>query len=128
MNIVLQPTNPTRGWFVPVFGGNPWWVYLASALPALLVTILVFMDQQITAVIVNRKEHKLKVSPKPAWFKTMDACTFSTTHLYRIQITVTLQLNMVFILLMRVRDVSWESVNMNCVLEPVTAGAENITM
>lgn len=34
---------------------------MASALPALLVTILIFMDQQITAVIVNRKEHKLKV-------------------------------------------------------------------
>ena len=57
-----QPTNPNRGWFVPPFGGNPGWVYFASALPALLVTILLFMDQQITAVIVNRKEHKLKVS------------------------------------------------------------------
>lgn len=56
----FKPTNPTRGWFVPMFGGNPWWVYLASALPALLVTILIFMDQQITAVIVNRKENKLK--------------------------------------------------------------------
>ncbi|KAM4615748.1 solute carrier family 4 member 4a [Polymixia lowei] len=56
----FKPTSPHRGWFVPPFGGNPWWVYLASALPALLVTILLFMDQQITAVIVNRKEHKLK--------------------------------------------------------------------
>ncbi|XP_058271450.1 electrogenic sodium bicarbonate cotransporter 1 isoform X2 [Hemibagrus wyckioides] len=56
----FKPTNPTRGWFVPPFGGNPWWVYLASLLPALLVTILIFMDQQITAVIVNRKENKLK--------------------------------------------------------------------
>ncbi|XP_037387211.1 solute carrier family 4 member 4a isoform X3 [Pygocentrus nattereri] len=56
----FKPTSPLRGWFVPPFGGNPWWVYLASALPALLVTILLFMDQQITAVIVNRKEHKLK--------------------------------------------------------------------
>lgn len=46
---------------MPPFGGNPWWVYLISAVPALLVTILIFMDQQITAVIVNRKEHKLKV-------------------------------------------------------------------
>ena len=27
---------------------------------ALLLTILLFMDQQITSVIVNRKEHKLK--------------------------------------------------------------------
>ncbi|XP_056448145.1 electrogenic sodium bicarbonate cotransporter 1-like isoform X3 [Gadus chalcogrammus] len=56
----FKPTSPKRAWFVPPFGGNPWWVYLASALPALLVTILLFMDQQITAVIVNRKEHKLK--------------------------------------------------------------------
>ncbi|XP_073181203.1 electrogenic sodium bicarbonate cotransporter 4 isoform X10 [Lepidochelys kempii] len=57
------PTKPTRldrGWFVFPFGKNPWWIYLASALPALLVTILIFMDQQITAVIVNRKEHKLR--------------------------------------------------------------------
>ncbi|XP_049619006.1 solute carrier family 4 member 4a isoform X4 [Syngnathus scovelli] len=56
----FKPTSPHRGWFVPPFGGNPWWVYLASSVPALLVTILIFMDQQITAVIVNRKEHKLK--------------------------------------------------------------------
>ncbi|XP_071600287.1 electrogenic sodium bicarbonate cotransporter 1 isoform X4 [Heliangelus exortis] len=56
----FKPTSPARSWFVPPFGGNPWWVYLAAAIPALLVTILIFMDQQITAVIVNRKEHKLK--------------------------------------------------------------------
>ncbi|KFQ95840.1 Electrogenic sodium bicarbonate cotransporter 1, partial [Nipponia nippon] len=56
----FKPTSPNRGWFIPPFGGNPWWVYLAAAIPALLVTILIFMDQQITAVIVNRKEHKLK--------------------------------------------------------------------
>ncbi|XP_030421042.1 electrogenic sodium bicarbonate cotransporter 1 isoform X2 [Gopherus evgoodei] len=56
----FKPTSPHRGWFIPPFGGNPWWVYLAAAIPALLVTILIFMDQQITAVIVNRKEHKLK--------------------------------------------------------------------
>uniref|UniRef100_A0A8B9PHU2 Anion exchange protein n=1 Tax=Apteryx owenii TaxID=8824 RepID=A0A8B9PHU2_APTOW len=57
---IIKPTRPDRGWFVFPFGKNPWWVYLASALPALLVTILIFMDQQITAVIVNRKEHKLR--------------------------------------------------------------------
>uniref|UniRef100_A0A8C5UYP8 Anion exchange protein n=1 Tax=Microcebus murinus TaxID=30608 RepID=A0A8C5UYP8_MICMU len=55
-----KPTRPDRGWFVAPFGKNPWWVYPASILPALLVTILIFMDQQITAVIVNRKENKLK--------------------------------------------------------------------
>ncbi|XP_048378972.1 electrogenic sodium bicarbonate cotransporter 4 isoform X10 [Stegostoma tigrinum] len=56
----IKPTRSDRGWFVLPFGKNPWWIYLASALPALLVTILIFMDQQITGVIVNRKEHKLK--------------------------------------------------------------------
>jgi hypothetical protein len=35
---------------------------IAAIIPALLCTILIFMDQQITAVIINRKEHKLKVS------------------------------------------------------------------
>ncbi|KAF6106303.1 solute carrier family 4 member 5 [Phyllostomus discolor] len=57
---VIKPTRPDRGWFVAPFGKNPWWVYPASILPALLVTILIFMDQQITAVIVNRKENKLR--------------------------------------------------------------------
>ena len=46
-------------------GGNPWWTLLVAVLPALLCTILIFMDQQITAVIINRKEHKLKVSTLP---------------------------------------------------------------
>uniref|UniRef100_A0A8C8WKS6 Anion exchange protein n=2 Tax=Panthera TaxID=9688 RepID=A0A8C8WKS6_PANLE len=64
----FKPTSPNRGWFVPPFGGNPWWVYLAAAIPALLVTILIFMDQQITAVIVNRKEHKLKFIPMPVLY------------------------------------------------------------
>ncbi|XP_053336541.1 electrogenic sodium bicarbonate cotransporter 4 isoform X2 [Clarias gariepinus] len=56
----FKPTRPDRGWIVMPFGKNPWWVYLASFIPALLVTILIFMDQQISAVIVNRKENKLK--------------------------------------------------------------------
>ncbi|XP_078105803.1 electrogenic sodium bicarbonate cotransporter 4 [Sander vitreus] len=56
----FKPTRPDRGWLVMPFGKNPWWIYLASAVPALLVTILIFMDQQISAVIVNRKENKLK--------------------------------------------------------------------
>ncbi|KAM9810257.1 electrogenic sodium bicarbonate cotransporter 4 [Neosynchiropus ocellatus] len=56
----FKPTRPDRGWIVMPFGKNPWWVYVASFVPALLVTILIFMDQQISAVIVNRKENKLK--------------------------------------------------------------------
>ncbi|NWZ89112.1 S4A4 protein, partial [Nesospiza acunhae] len=56
----LKPTNPARGWVIFPFGANPWWVCLLSAVPAVLVTILIFMDQQITAVILNRREYKLQ--------------------------------------------------------------------
>ena len=58
----FQPTAAEkRGWVVPPLGKNPVWTIPAAAIPALLATILVFMDQQITALIVNRREHKLKV-------------------------------------------------------------------
>ncbi|KAG9353541.1 hypothetical protein JZ751_011657, partial [Albula glossodonta] len=56
----FKPTRADRGWLVMPFGKNPWWMAVASFVPALLVTILIFMDQQISAVIVNRKENKLK--------------------------------------------------------------------
>ncbi|KAK7112417.1 electroneutral sodium bicarbonate exchanger 1-like isoform X2 [Littorina saxatilis] len=55
----FAPTNPARGWLVNPVGDNPWWTVLAAIIPALLAVILIFMDQQITAVIVNRKENKL---------------------------------------------------------------------
>ncbi|XP_036176440.1 sodium-driven chloride bicarbonate exchanger isoform X8 [Myotis myotis] len=57
---VFKPTRDDRGWFVTPVGPNPWWTVIAAIIPALLCTILIFMDQQITAVIINRKEHKLK--------------------------------------------------------------------
>lgn len=57
----MQPTRDDRGWFMNPVGPNPWWTCIISVIPALLCTILIFMDQQITAVIINRKEHKLKV-------------------------------------------------------------------
>ncbi len=64
----FMPTFEGRNWMVAhafMFAdhvlANPWYidVFLAPLL-AILATILIFMDQQITAVIVNRKEHKLK--------------------------------------------------------------------
>ncbi|XP_026535742.1 electroneutral sodium bicarbonate exchanger 1-like [Notechis scutatus] len=57
---VFKPTRDDRGWLISPIGPNPSWTVLAAIIPALLCTILIFMDQQITAVIVNRKEHKLK--------------------------------------------------------------------
>lgn len=78
----LKPTLPDRGWVIaPFHEKNPVWVCVIAVLPALLGnlffhfifiirnffkisynsgTILIFMDQQITAVIINRKENKLK--------------------------------------------------------------------
>ncbi|KAG9335304.1 hypothetical protein JZ751_005409 [Albula glossodonta] len=55
----FKPTRDDRGWLINPIGRNPWWTVLAACVPALLCTILIFMDQQITAVIINRKEHKL---------------------------------------------------------------------
>ncbi|XP_077392083.1 sodium-driven chloride bicarbonate exchanger [Festucalex cinctus] len=57
---VFKPTRDDRGWFINPLGPNPWWTVVITLFPALLCTILIFMDQQITAVIINRKEHKLK--------------------------------------------------------------------
>ncbi|XP_043587410.1 electrogenic sodium bicarbonate cotransporter 1 isoform X10 [Bombus pyrosoma] len=56
----FKPTLAGRGWMIWPFQSNPWWSAIVACLPALLGTILIFMDQQITAVIVNRKENKLK--------------------------------------------------------------------
>nr|CAD7194034.1 unnamed protein product [Timema douglasi] len=56
----FKPTLSTRGWVVEPFGRNPFWTAIVAVVPALLGTILIFMDQQITAVIINRKEFKLK--------------------------------------------------------------------
>ncbi|VUZ39942.1 unnamed protein product [Hymenolepis diminuta] len=60
--ISFEPTlgYNKRGWIIPPFNGNPWWTSLAAIGPALLAVILIFMDQQITAVIVNRRENKLR--------------------------------------------------------------------
>ncbi len=58
-----QPTNyKERDWLVPFTKeGFAMYLYFAASVPSLLLTILLFMDQQITSVIVNRSEHKLKV-------------------------------------------------------------------
>uniref|UniRef100_A0A2M4CJT4 Anion exchange protein n=1 Tax=Anopheles darlingi TaxID=43151 RepID=A0A2M4CJT4_ANODA len=56
----FKRTIPDRGWIImPFHEDNPVWSAPLAILPALLGTILIFMDQQITAVIINRKEHKL---------------------------------------------------------------------
>uniref|UniRef100_A0A5K3FIS4 Anion exchange protein n=1 Tax=Mesocestoides corti TaxID=53468 RepID=A0A5K3FIS4_MESCO len=81
--VTFEPTlgYNKRGWIIPPFNGNPWWSALAAAGPAMLAVILIFMDQQITAVIVNRRENKLK---KGAGY-----------HLDLLVVTVTIAVNSV---------------------------------
>ncbi|KOX70859.1 Sodium bicarbonate cotransporter 3 [Melipona quadrifasciata] len=45
----FKPTLADRGWMIWPFQNNPWWSAIVACLPALLGTILIFMDQQITA-------------------------------------------------------------------------------
>jgi len=53
-------TRSDRGWFINPGAITYGWLIPLTIIPALLATILVFLDQQITSVIVNRREHKLK--------------------------------------------------------------------
>uniref|UniRef100_A0A3B3SWA0 Anion exchange protein n=1 Tax=Paramormyrops kingsleyae TaxID=1676925 RepID=A0A3B3SWA0_9TELE len=56
-------TSPDkRGWFISPFGDKqtfPMWMMAASIVPALLVFILIFMETQITSLIVSKKERHL---------------------------------------------------------------------
>lgn len=58
----FETTKPGRGWIINPLAKNNWYLWVGAIIPALLATILIFMDQQITAVIINRKENKLKVN------------------------------------------------------------------
>uniref|UniRef100_UPI0037E93780 anion exchange protein 2b n=1 Tax=Semicossyphus pulcher TaxID=241346 RepID=UPI0037E93780 len=56
-------TSPTkRGWIISPLGSDgefPIWMMFACCLPALLVFILIFMETQITTLIVSKKERML---------------------------------------------------------------------
>ncbi|NWI72923.1 B3AT protein, partial [Dryoscopus gambensis] len=59
----LQVTNSSaRGWFIHPMGESypfPIWMMFASVIPALLVFILIFLETQITTLIVSKPERKL---------------------------------------------------------------------
>ncbi|XP_039215282.1 band 3 anion transport protein isoform X2 [Crotalus tigris] len=57
----LQVSNPERrGWFIyPIGNEFPIWMMFAAALPALLVFILIFLETQITTLIVSKPERKM---------------------------------------------------------------------
>ncbi|KAK9294619.1 hypothetical protein QLX08_010812 [Tetragonisca angustula] len=59
----LSPTVPGRNWIVSPAGIHkpiPLWMAMACIVPALLVYILVFMETQISELIIDKKERKLR--------------------------------------------------------------------
>lgn len=55
-------TTSGRPWLVDLWN-LPTWAILASALPALLCTVLVFLDHNITNRLVNQADHRLRKGP-----------------------------------------------------------------
>ena len=55
------PTLAERQWLVnPLDPALPRWVWVASIVPALLGAVLLYLDQNITARIINSKDNKLQ--------------------------------------------------------------------
>ena len=54
----IRPTIE-RSWLVNPFA-TPSWVWFAAAGPAILASVLVFLDQNITGRLVNSRDHKLQ--------------------------------------------------------------------
>lgn len=55
------PTFAGRSWLINPFDPNlPRWVWLAAAVPALLAAVLIYLDQNITARILNSPDNKLQ--------------------------------------------------------------------
>uniref|UniRef100_UPI00398E5C48 anion exchange protein 3 n=1 Tax=Pristiophorus japonicus TaxID=55135 RepID=UPI00398E5C48 len=63
LNVPLQfsVTSPNkRGWFIHPLGKDfPTWMIFGSVIPALLLFILIFMETNITTLIVSNKERRL---------------------------------------------------------------------
>uniref|UniRef100_A0A3Q4H149 Anion exchange protein n=1 Tax=Neolamprologus brichardi TaxID=32507 RepID=A0A3Q4H149_NEOBR len=59
----LTVSNPEkRGWLINPFGEHkpfPVWLMFASCIPAVLVFILIFLESQITTLIVSKPERKM---------------------------------------------------------------------
>ena len=62
----LKPTQPGREWFINPGGVKksmslPW--IFAAIIPAVFVGILLFMETEMTGVLLSKKEHKLHKGP-----------------------------------------------------------------
>jgi len=59
-------TNQPRPWILPLWGPDntfPIWAVFFTAIPALGLTVLGFLDQNLTSLLINRSDHKMKKPP-----------------------------------------------------------------
>ena len=63
---VNPATGKARSWFVNPLGINkdfPPWAVFGTMVPALGLTFLGYMDQNLTSILINRKDHALRKPP-----------------------------------------------------------------
>jgi hypothetical protein len=63
---VNPETGKARSWFVNPLGINkdfPPWAVFGTMVPALGLTFLGYMDQNLTSILINRKDHALRKPP-----------------------------------------------------------------
>lgn len=62
----FHPTHPDREWFINPGGMkrsmSMGWIF-AAIIPAIFVGILLFMETEMTGVLLSKKEHKLQKGP-----------------------------------------------------------------
>ena len=62
----FHPTHPDRDWFINPGGMKTsmsmGWIF-AAIIPAIFVGILLFMETEMTGVLLSKKEHKLEKGP-----------------------------------------------------------------
>ena len=57
--LTVEPSQP-RSWFVNPFDVEQKWVWFASIIPAFFVSILLYLDQNISARLVNNPDYNLQ--------------------------------------------------------------------
>ncbi len=77
---ILEQGQP-RPWLVNPFRA-PVWIWIVSFFPALLLAVLVFVDQNITARLVNSPQHKLTKGPAYHWDLALVAVLMGVCSLF----------------------------------------------
>ncbi len=77
---ILDDGQP-RSWLVNPFRA-PVWIWIVSFFPAALLAVLVFVDQNITARLVNNPQHKLTKGPAYHWDLALVAVLMGVCSLF----------------------------------------------